>query len=227
MRIPTGVVAVVASIVLLSGCDWLPGRPEEADRPLRPSEVRDFARLWGENCAGCHGAEGVLGPAASLANPTYLAWVDDDTLKHVVADGVAGTAMPAFAIRAGGSLTDEQIDDLVRQMRARWGKPLDGVAPPPLATPATGDATRGHAVWTQRCASCHDPGGAGSPHGGSVIDQTYLALVSDRALRTAVVAGRPDLGMPDWRGGASSSPLSAQEVADVVAWMVSHRGGGA
>jgi cytochrome c oxidase cbb3-type subunit III len=227
VRIPTGVVAVVASVVLLAGCDWLPGRPEEADRPLRPSEVRDFARLWGENCAGCHGAEGVLGPAAPLANATYLAWVDDATLKQVIAEGVAGTAMPAFASHAGGWLTDEQIDDLVRQMRAHWGKSLDGAAPPPLADPATGEATRGNAVWAQRCASCHDPGGAGSPHGGSVIDPTYLALVSDRALRTAVVAGRPDLGMPDWRGGPSSSPLSAQEVADVVAWMVSHRGGGA
>ena len=60
-----------------------------------------------------------------------------------------------------------------------------------------------------------------------MIDPTYLALVSDQALRTAVVAGRPDLGMPDWRGGASAAPLTAQEVVDVVAWMASHRGGGA
>jgi cytochrome c oxidase cbb3-type subunit 3 len=227
VRIPTGVVAVVASLVLLAGCDWLPGRPEEADRPLRPSEVRDFARLWGENCAGCHGAEGVLGPAAPLANATYLAWVDDATLKQVIAEGVAGTAMPAFASHAGGWLTDEQIDDLLRQMRARWAKPLQGAAPPPFANAGTGDAGRGHAVWAQRCASCHDPDGSGSPHGGSVTDPTYLALVSDQALRTAVVAGRPDLGMPDWRGGASATPLTAQEVVDVVAWMASHRGGGA
>ena len=227
MRVPTGVVAVVASVVLLAGCDWLPGRPEEADRPLRPSEVRDFARLWGENCAGCHGAEGVLGPAGPLANATYLAWVDDATLKQVIAEGVAGTAMPAFASHAGGWLTTEQIDDLVRQMRARWAKPLQGAAPPPFANAGTGDAGRGHAVWAQRCASCHDPDGSGSPHGGSVTDPTYLALVSDQALRTAVVAGRPDLGMPDWRGGASATPLTAQEVVDVVAWMASHRGGGA
>src|SRR5262249_56020126 len=74
VRFRTGVVAVVASVVLLAGCDWLPGRPEEADRPLRPTEVRDFARLWSENCAGCHGADGELGPATPLANPTYLAW---------------------------------------------------------------------------------------------------------------------------------------------------------
>ena len=227
MRIPTGVVAVVASVVLLAGCDWLPGRPEEADRPLRPSEVREFARLWGQNCAGCHGENGVLGPAAALANPTYLAWIDDTALKQAVAEGVTGAATHAFAIRAGGSLTDEQIDELVRQMRARWAKPLQGAAPPPFASAGIGDVGRGHSVWTQRCGSCHDPDGSGTPHGGSVIDPTYLALVSDQALRTAVVAGRPDLGMPDWRGGASAAPLTAQEVADVVAWVASHRGGGA
>jgi cytochrome c oxidase cbb3-type subunit 3/ubiquinol-cytochrome c reductase cytochrome c subunit len=220
-------VAVVASVVLLAGCDWLPGRPEEADRPLRPSEVRDFARLWGENCAGCHGADGTLGPAAPLANPTYLAWVDDSTLEHVIAEGVPGTGMPAFAQHAGGWLVDEQINDLVRQMRTRWAKPLQGAAPPPFAGGGIGDLGRGRSVWTQRCGSCHDPDGTGSPRGGSVIDPAYLALVSDQALRTAVVAGRPDLGMPDWRGGASATPLTAQEVVDVVAWMASHRGGGA
>jgi cytochrome c oxidase cbb3-type subunit III len=59
------------------------------------------------------------------------------------------------------------------------------------------------------------------------VDPAYLALVSDQALRTAVVAGRPDLGMPDWRGAHASEPLGAQEVSDVVAWMASHRGGGA
>jgi cytochrome c oxidase cbb3-type subunit 3/ubiquinol-cytochrome c reductase cytochrome c subunit len=162
-----------------------------------------------------------------LANPTYLAWVDDGTLKQMIAEGIPGMTMHAFAQRAGGWLVDEQIDELVRQMRARWAKPLEGAAPPPFASAGIGDVSRGHSVWTQRCGSCHDPGGTGTPHGGSVIDPTYLALVSDQALRTAVVAGRPDLGMPDWRGGASATPLTAQEVVDVVAWMASHRGGGA
>jgi cytochrome c oxidase cbb3-type subunit 3 len=226
VRTCAGLLAMLASVAVLAGCDALPGRPQEADRPLRPHDVRDFARLWGENCAGCHGAEGVLGPAAPLANATYLAWVDDATLKRVIAEGIGGTAQPAFAIGAGGWLTDEQIDDLVREMRVHWARPLAGPPPPPFANAAAGDANRGQAVWARRCASCHDPGGTGSPRGGSVVDPAYLALVSDGALRTAVVAGRPDLGMPDWRGGPSSSPLSAQEVADVVAWIASHRGGG-
>ena len=219
--------AVAVFVALLAACDRLPGRPLEADRPLPPRDVHDFARLWSENCVGCHGADGVLGPATALANPVYLAWANDDaTLTRVITDGVPGTAMPGFAVSAGGYLTDEQIALLVRGMRTRWatGPAISGL--PPYAGGA-GDVTRGAAVYRQRCAACHDEGGKGTPHGGSVVDPAYLALVSDQALRTAVVAGRPDLGMPDWRGAGGEAPLGAQEVSDVVAWMASHRGGGA
>ncbi len=213
--------AVVAlAVVLLAACDRLPGRPLEADRPLRPHDVRDFAQLWGENCAGCHGVDGVLGPAAALANPVYAGWVDDASLTRVIARGVPGTAMPAFAQSAGGSLTDEQVALLVRDMRTRWmPAPVPSGLPPYAAGP--GAAASGAAVYQRRCTTCHDRGTA-----GSVTDPAYLALVSDQALRTAVVAGRPDLGMPDWRGETGNAPLSAEEVSDVVAWMASHRGDG-
>src|SRR5262249_48171645 len=62
---------LLLAATLLAACDRLPGRPQEADRPLRPREVMSFAQLYGENCAGCHGANGMLGPATALANPTY------------------------------------------------------------------------------------------------------------------------------------------------------------
>jgi mono/diheme cytochrome c family protein len=215
----------VVALAVLAACDHLPGRPLESERPLRPHEVRDFAQLWGENCAGCHGAAGTLGPATALANPVYQAWADQAAVGQVVARGVPGTAMPGFVIAAGGSLTDEQVEIIVREMRTRWAP---APAPPglPAYAAAPGDAARGAAVYRARCAACHDPGGTGTPHGGSVVDADYLALVSDQALRTAVVTGRPDLGMPDWRGVAPDVPLTAEEVADVVAWMASHRGGG-
>jgi hypothetical protein len=56
-----------------------------------------------------------------------------------------------------------------------------------------------------------------------VLDPAYLALVSDQALRTAVIVGRSDLGMPDWRANISGQPMSPQEISDVVAWLASHR----
>src|SRR5262249_7547325 len=115
----TGAVLLLAA-TLLAACDRLPGRPREADRPLRPHDVMSFEQLYGENCAGCHGVNGILGPATALANPTYLAWADDAALRRAITQGVPGTSMPAFAISAGGLLADAQIDALIHEMRAQW-----------------------------------------------------------------------------------------------------------
>jgi hypothetical protein len=57
-----------------------------------------------------------------------------------------------------------------------------------------------------------------------VVDAAYLALVSDQALRTAVIAGRTDLGMPDWREDIPGQPLTPQQISDVVAWLAARRG---
>jgi cytochrome c oxidase cbb3-type subunit III len=219
-------VFATAGIVLLfaAGCDRLPGRPRADEGPLRPSKVKDFAALYGRNCAGCHGAEGRPGAAIALVDPVYLALVDDATIRRIAAGGVPGTAMPAFAKSAGGTLTDEQIDILVRGIRARWARSgaLGSATAPPYAAPP-GDPRRGAQPYANYCASCHGPSGEGGTHGGSIVDGSYLGLVSDQGLRTAVLVGRPALGMPDWRGDGSRAPMTAQDVADVVAWLLARR----
>jgi hypothetical protein len=55
------------------------------------------------------------------------------------------------------------------------------------------------------------------------VDGSYLSLVSDQGLRTTVIAGRPDLGAPDWRGNVPGHPMSPGEVSDVVAWLAAKR----
>ena len=215
-------LAAAIACAALAGCDSLPGKPREADRPIRPSEVTDFAALWGTNCAGCHGADGDRGSSTPLANPVYLASATDAAIRGATADGIPGTSMPAFATSRGGLLTDQQIDLLVQGMRSRWGKPVSPT-PPGIDDATAGDPGRGAAVFAARCASCHGQDGAGGPKAGSVVDPDYLQLVSDRALRAATIAGRPDFGMPDWRGESGREPLDAGQVADVVAWMASKR----
>jgi mono/diheme cytochrome c family protein len=213
-----------AGLALVVGCDSLPGRPRPESRPVRPSQITDFAALYAGNCAGCHGSEAAPGAAVTLADPVYLAFADDATLRLVTSQGIPGTVMPGFARSQGGTLTDAQIEILVSGMRARWARPgaIDGAAPPPYAA-APGDAGRGAQVYTVRCAACHGARGTGGERGGSVVDGSYLGLVSDQGLRTAVVVGRPALGMPDWRGDAPGRPMSAQDVADVVAWLIAQR----
>jgi mono/diheme cytochrome c family protein len=216
-------VALAAAVVVMARCGPAPGRPTAAEIDVRPDRVTDFALLYSENCAGCHGPSGRGGAGAiGLAGAVYLAVADDAVLRRTAVHGVPGTQMPAFAQSSGGMLTDAQIEILVRGIRA-WAKPdaLAGATPPPYAD-ASGDAARGAGVFSRACASCHGPAGGGGPKAGSVVDGTFLGLVSDQSLRTTIIAGRPDLGQPDWRGDAAS-PLTAQDVSDVVAWLAAQR----
>jgi mono/diheme cytochrome c family protein len=228
-------VAVLAGLTafgLLLGCERISGKPTEAQRPLLPSQVTNFDALYGRSCAGCHGSDGQLGAARPLRDPLYLALVRRDTLRQIIAQGVPGTTMPAFAERLGGGLTDAQIDIVLDGMQNRWGRAqaFTDVALPPYSLEdarATGaepeDLERGKTAYTTYCAHCHGPDGRGSEKAGAVLDGAYLALVSDQALRTAVIAGRVDLGMPDWRETVAGQPMTPQDIVDVVAWLASHR----
>jgi len=207
-----------------TGCNRLPGHPAADSAVVRPDEIVDFSLLYSQNCAGCHGADGKGGAAIALANPVYLVIADDTAIRGAVANGVSATAMPAFAQSAGGMLTDKQVGALVSGIRS-WAKPgvLNNVTPPPYSSQTPGDPKHGAVVYSTYCSSCHGPNGQGGSKASSIVDGAYLALVTDQELRTIVIAGRPELGAPDWRGNVSGHPMSAQEISDVVAWLSAHR----
>jgi cytochrome c oxidase cbb3-type subunit 3 len=216
--------AVLAAI-FVAGCGSPHGQPRSGSEVLAPNEVLEFGPLFAENCAACHGAEGRGGATIALANPVYLAIADDTSIRKVIAQGAPGTAMPAFAQSAGGMLTDAQIDVITKGIRSRWGRReiLDAVSAPPYTPKLTGDAQRGEAAYKTFCESCHGPLGRGGQKASAITNDSFLALVSDQGLRTIVIAGRPELGAPDWRGNLSGRPMSDQEITDVVAWLASRR----
>jgi len=208
----------------LVGCANPPGKPGPGPEVVNPDSITDFAVLYKENCAGCHGSEGKGGAAIALGDPVYLAVADDTVLRRVATEGVPGTSMPAFAQSKGGMLTDKQVDAIVRGIREKWGKPdaLRGADPPPYAVTTAGNSSRGADVYTIFCSSCHGVAGRGGK-ASSIVDGSFLALLSDQELRTIVIVGRPELGAPDWRGNLPGKSMSAQDVSDVVAWLASQR----
>jgi mono/diheme cytochrome c family protein len=221
------VIPLTVCLLATTACgsrDFARGRPSADSISIPPDKVMDFDFLYARNCAGCHGADGKGGAAIALGDPVYLAIADDVTIRRVTADGVPGTSMPAFAQHSGGMLTDAQIDVIVSGMRSHWARPdvLRNVEPPPYAAQAPGDPKRGGAVFAVYCASCHGADGRAGK-ASSIVDGSYLGLVSDQGLRTVVIVGRPELGAPDWRSDVPDKPMSPQDISDVVTWLASQR----
>jgi len=215
----------VLSLMMLAACSTPDGQPQTNSEPVAPGQVSDFGTLYAQNCTGCHGAEGRGGAALALANPVYLAIVDETTMRNTVANGVRRTSMPAFAQSAGGMLTEQQIEVITSGIFSRWGRKqvLDGANPPSYAAKTAGNKDHGQLVFGTYCAACHGSEGGGTPKGSAITNDSFLALASDQALRTVVITGRPELGAPDWRGNVPGRPMTDQEITDVVAWLVSRR----
>jgi cytochrome c oxidase cbb3-type subunit III len=214
-----------AGVPLLAGCISLPGKPLPGPEVPRPDSVHSASVLYKQNCSGCHGAAGMNGPAVPLADVEYQALVDDATLRNVIANGDPGSLMPGFSNKANGPLTDSQIDALVEGVRAAWskGNVLAGLNAPPYADDAPGDSTHGQQVYSAACARCHGEINGKVGRSGSVVNSSFLALMPVQSLRTAIIVGRPDLGMPDWRTQDLHKPLTTAEVRDVVALLESKR----
>jgi cytochrome c oxidase cbb3-type subunit 3 len=224
-RIRTLSALAVLSLAMLSACNAPESEPQANSEPVAPSQVLDFGTLYAQNCAGCHGVQGRGGAAIALANPVYLAIVNETTIRNIVGTGVRGTSMPAFAQRAGGMLTEQQIEVITSGIFSQWGRKqvLDAANPPSYAAKAAGNADQGKLVFGTYCASCHGSEGSGTPKGSAITNDSFLALLSDQTLRTIVITGRPELGAPDWRGNVPGRPMTDQEITDVVAWLASRR----
>ncbi len=218
----------------MSGCDF-PGRPNPADRPVTATEVVDFASLYATRCAGCHGADGQLGPAPPLNDPLFLAIVPDAELLRVIREGrvvspAQKTPMPAFARAHGGPLTDAQVTALAEGIKKRW-RAAEAKTPPPYLAPSGthGNREEGARVFTRACAGCHGAQGEGADH-GAINERAFLALISDQALRRYIITGRPDLGMPPYDDGHGRDgdfrPLTSSEIDDLIALLAHWRDGG-
>jgi mono/diheme cytochrome c family protein len=217
---------MISAVTLFgAGCKVVPAKPEPAAQ--RPDQVSNFAALYQQNCAACHGEQGKYGVAISLANPVYLAVAGTDMIQKAIANGVPGTLMPAFAKSQGGMLTDQQITILAQGVEAAWAKPaaLQGQSVPAYASSSPGDPAQGQQAFTTFCASCHGSDGTGLKRKdnstGSLVDPAYLALVSDQGLRSLIIAGQPEDGMPDWRSDMTGP--GSRAITDIVAWLASHR----
>jgi len=215
-------LVLLAFAMLLSACEP-PGKPKASDRWQAPAANMDFASVYAGNCRACHGDTTGWAASINLTDPRYALFVDPEALRWVTAGGVDGTTMPGFAISEGGTLTDDQVILVADGIIATKGEKVRPPEMPPYAAPL-GDPSTGAAVFAAWCVSCHGDEGKGiAGKSGSIVDGAYLSLVSDQYLRTVTVVGRPELDHPGYDQIVPGKTMTAQEIADVVAWLASQR----
>jgi cytochrome c oxidase cbb3-type subunit 3/ubiquinol-cytochrome c reductase cytochrome c subunit len=199
--------------VLLALClsCWLSPRASAA----RTTPVESGKQLYARYCQLCHAANATgyaADNAPSLVSREFLSSADDAFLARGIRLGRPNTAMAAYGKERGGPLDEQQIAEIVRFLRKQ------GPAAKKLPElKLTGDAARGGELYQRECQSCHGStrktGNAPQLH-----NSEFLAAASPAFLQHAIQKGRPPTKMP-----AFAQKLSAEQIADLVAWLQSLR----
>jgi cytochrome c oxidase cbb3-type subunit 3 len=206
-------LSILFIALLLSSC----GKPNPDDRNIRPSEVLDFDTLFAQRCAGCHGNEGVGSGSIALHDPSYLSITGKLTIRDLIVHGREGTLMSSFQSNTGNPLTDAQIDAIVIGMYDKWAGDVPPYSKGRRYEVQAGDPAKGRGAFIDLCSQCHGHDGLGND-AGSVVSPDYLALVSAQYLRSSILFGRPELGMPQFAG-----KIDDQTIDDIVAWLQTHK----
>lgn len=83
------------------------------------------ADLFSKNCASCHGDNATGGTAPTLNSKQFLGTTEDGQIQLLVTGGVSGSSMSPWSQDFGGSLTSEQIRELVTFLRSLEAKAPD------------------------------------------------------------------------------------------------------
>jgi mono/diheme cytochrome c family protein len=95
-----------------------PGLRADARRQQEVTYVQLGSKLFAGNCASCHGKNGVGADSPRLNAREFLSSTSDDQMRLIIAGGVSGTEMSTWSIDLGGTLTDQQISQIIAYMRA-------------------------------------------------------------------------------------------------------------
>ncbi|WP_324751715.1 cytochrome-c oxidase, cbb3-type subunit III [Roseovarius sp. Pro17] len=158
-------------------------------------------QIFGDNCAGCHGADAAGGPGfPSLIDDAWLWGGDPDAIMETLRVGINA---PHSETRYGQMLAFGRDGILERaDVRAVVGyvKSLSG-----------GDASAeqisaGAEIFAENCASCHGEDGAGMIELGApnLTDDSWIYGGDDKSIYDSIWNGRQGW-MPSWEGRLSET----------------------
>lgn len=168
------------------------------DADLMAQAMPAATRLFGDNCALCHGRDGGGGPGFPVLNDGHWLWGGDpETIAETLRVGINA----------------DHPDTRIAQMPAfDWMARADRIALADyVATLPSGRANPdapGAALFAENCAACHGEGGAGGLGVGvpSLTDAAVIYGQDPATVLTTITHGRAGV-MPTW-----SARLSAAEI---------------
>jgi putative heme-binding domain-containing protein len=127
----------------------IPASAQVQNRQYSAADIQAGGRLYGLQCAVCHGQNGDGINGVNLPRNQFRRASTDDDIRNTITNGVAAAGMPPFRLQPG------ELNGLVAFIRSgfdRTGAPF-----------RVGDATRGHAIYEGKggSASCHRVNGKG------------------------------------------------------------------
>jgi putative heme-binding domain-containing protein len=127
---------------------WAIGSARAQDHTYSTTDIEAGVRLYGAQCALCHGPNGDMVNGVDLRRGRFRRAVTDDDLAKVMTGGVPGGGMPAFSFSAA------ETTALIALIRA-------GFDPTGTAV-KVGNIERGRKVFAKgACATCHRVQGVG------------------------------------------------------------------
>jgi mono/diheme cytochrome c family protein len=95
-----------------------PSLRSEAKQAQTVSYRTTGRKLFVASCAECHGKQADGGSGPTLNAKEFLKSTTDDQMHLLIAGGVSGSDMPAWSLDYGGTMTDEQVNELVTYLRS-------------------------------------------------------------------------------------------------------------
>ena len=94
-----------------------PGLRKEALRSQTASYTAVGRTLYRASCAECHGKRVEGGSGPTLNAKEFLKTTTDAQMQLLISGGVSGSDMPAWNLDYGGTMTDEQVRQIVTFLR--------------------------------------------------------------------------------------------------------------
>lgn len=190
MLITRGVLGLAVAIVTCSVHVPVTTSQEMKAGPKASSTLAKGRQILASNCAACHGIDGKGSERApNIAQGSNAQQLSDQQLSRIIANGIPGTAMPAFH-----SLPAEQVRELIAYLRSLEGTDKTAKLP--------GKPEDGKAIFFGKggCSQCHMIAGQG---GFIASDLTEFARThSLEQVRSAII--QPGTGKKGWVGLATA-----------------------